>query len=213
MPLTPRQCPPVLFRDVGLDAMARFLRGDLQQLNGPLSPITYLRTADYGEPYVDYGRIGRVMLLRPADIAPWYSGISAIYIARRATQIHADSMVCIPADVGLQDAERRFRDVQSTTDFVEAFGSSVYRDAVSDTLQRIDALRRTHESTEQLAAPLRRSFQSTDQRRRDAARTWMQQADLSETDLCTAWHHLSDERRDFIQHALLDLPKDIRCAS
>ena len=60
--------------------MARFLRGDLRQLCGPLSPITYLSTANYVEPYTDYGCIGRVMLLAPEQLTPWHSGVDHVYM-------------------------------------------------------------------------------------------------------------------------------------
>ena len=80
-PLTTDETCPVLFRDIGVDAMVRFLDADLQRLSGMLSPITYLRTANYVEPYTDHGRIGRVMVLAPRNIGVWHSGIDEVYIA------------------------------------------------------------------------------------------------------------------------------------
>ena len=56
---------PALFRDVGPAALALFLRGTLPRLAGPLSPIVYTRTAQYAEPYTDYEKTGRLVILRP----------------------------------------------------------------------------------------------------------------------------------------------------
>src|SRR5690348_9434294 len=95
--LSAGELSPPLFRDIGFEAMGRFLRGRLHRLCGPLSPITYLRSADYREPYIDYGRIGRIMLLRPQDVSPWHSGINSVYVASRDTIIDPETMVFIPA--------------------------------------------------------------------------------------------------------------------
>src|SRR5437660_291858 len=50
-PLRPDEVCPVLFRDLGPVALARFLRGQLRRLAGPQSPIIYMRTEEYVEPY------------------------------------------------------------------------------------------------------------------------------------------------------------------
>lgn len=203
-------CPP-LFRDIGVDAMARFLRGGLRRLCGPTSPITYLRTAEYCEPYTDYGRIGRIMLLRPKSVMPWHSGLHYIYIAPRETTVDAETMVFLPADVPLDAAAERLGKIQSRQELVDAFGPQDYEDVIAGTLERLDHLQRTYANSERSAAPLRRQYQSIRQRERDRARAWMQRADLIESDLCTAWHHLSEDRRQFIQSALLELPQGRPC--
>ena len=61
-PVQPGEACPVLFRDIGPAALALFLRGRLRRLAGPLSPLVYLRTADYTEPYTDYERTGRLVV-------------------------------------------------------------------------------------------------------------------------------------------------------
>src|SRR5262245_32186813 len=76
--------PALLFRDIGPVAMEQFLRGGLGRLAGPMTPITYLRTADYREPYTDHARIGRLVVLRPMELHPWHSGLPHIYIADAA---------------------------------------------------------------------------------------------------------------------------------
>lgn len=194
-------CPP-LFRDVGFEAMSRFLRGDLQRLCGPISPITYLRTADYREPYHDFGRTGRIMLLSSGNLRPWHSGIETIYISPRETPVDVERMVFIPAEVTLDDAAVRLAEAGDPHDVADVFGPRDYADAKRETLARLDDLEQTHRETERLAAPLRRLFQSMDERDRVRARNWMERTRLSETDLCTAWHHLPAERRKFIQHVL-----------
>ena len=203
-------CPP-LFRDVGVEAMRSFMRGELSRLCGPMSPITYLRTADYQEPYIDYGMIGRIMLLSPQQIQPWKSGVESVFIGPRSTLVDPSTMVFVPAEIPLADASRRFFEVRTRTEFLEAYGADEYGVATEVTLTRLDHLRQTLEKTERMAGPLRRRFQSADQRQRDEAREWMQQLQLAESDLCTAWHHLPSERREFIAQALLELPESLLC--
>jgi hypothetical protein len=55
---------------------------------------------------------------------------------------------------------------------------------------------------ELLAAPLRARYQSRDQRLRDAARDLMERLQLTELDLCGAWHHLPEARRAHVRDAL-----------
>jgi len=204
------RCPP-LFRDVGFEAMARFLRGGLHRLCGPMSPITYLRSAEYREPYFDYGRIGRVMLLRPRDVNPWHSGIETVYIAPRDTAIDGESMVFIPAEIPLLKAATRFAGIDRWRDFADAVGPALYADIIRDSLGRLDDLRRTHEEAERIAAPLRKLFQSMSEPDREQAAHLMERAGLTEGDLCTAWHHLPDARREFVSVALRTVSEALPC--
>lgn len=199
-------CPP-LFRDLGVEAMSRFLRGDLTRLCGPLSPITYLRTAAYREPYQDHGGIGRIMLLQPRQVLPWHSGIESVYIAPRETHIDLAAMVFIPADIPLVEAARRFSGIRLRRELTDVIGRSCYEAMIAETLERLDDLQRTHEETERLAAPLRHLFQSINQREREQAANWLQLAGLEEADLCTAWHHLPSARRDHIRACLREFPE------
>lgn len=197
-PLSPGEhCPP-LFRDVGYEAMALFLTGELKRLCGPISPITYLRTADYVEAYTDFGKTGRIMLLQPDTVHPWKSGVDSIYISARETWVDSERMAFVPADLPLARAAIELADAKTTRDVGDIIGPSVYRDARDDTLFRLRELKRTHEQAEIFAAPLRRLYQSPDQRDREQARATMQQFELTENDLCSAWHHLPAERRRLI---------------
>ena len=40
--------------------------------------ISMARTAAYREPYVDHGRIGRILLLQPDQVDPWHSGVETV---------------------------------------------------------------------------------------------------------------------------------------
>src|SRR3954469_6225574 len=81
-PVNPGEGCPVLFRDIGPAALALFLRGRLPRLAGPPSPIVYMRTAEYVEPYTDFEQTGRLALLRPLGLRPWHSGLPHVYVAR-----------------------------------------------------------------------------------------------------------------------------------
>ena len=76
---------------------------------------------------------------------------------------------------------------------------------MADTRLRLTHLRQTHQAAELLAAPLRRAFQSMVQQEREQAYEQMQRVALTESDLCTAWHHMPDDRREFIAAALVEL--------
>lgn len=76
-------------------------------------------------------------------------------------------------------------------------------------MDRLEFLKRTHCESELIAAPLRRMFQAIEQRDRDRARELMSKIHLNESDLCKAWHHLTDGRRAEIQSQLLELQGEL----
>ena len=203
-------CPP-LFRDLGFEAMARFLRGELQRLCGPLSPITYMSSASYVEPYTDYGQIGRLMLLAPQTITPWHSGVEAVFIGPREIKIDYENMIFIPSEIPATIAAGQLSDVQTFREAADVIGIHYYQEAKAETILRLDHLITTHAETERVAGPLRRRFQSSSLRERDDAREWMMRVGLIESDICTAWHHLSDQRREFIHRALCELGETMSC--
>src|SRR5262245_43147375 len=106
-PLAPDEVCPVLFRDVGPEATALFLRGQLRRLAGPLSPIIYMRTEDYVEPYVDPERIGRLVFLRPLRLHVWHSGVPSIYVASARHLCDPETVGFVPGEVPLAEAARR----------------------------------------------------------------------------------------------------------
>lgn len=203
-PLDPDEPCPVLFRDVGFEAMARFLNGELEWLCGPLSPVTYLRTTDYCEPYTDYIGIGRIMLLQPRSISPWRSGVESVFIASRKIQVDVDGMVFIPQEVSFSGDSAQFLYAKSIRDVEDIFGVRCYRDAKQETRLKLEQAIAEHAESETLAGPLRKLFQSADECERERARAQMQRLSLTESDLCTAWHHLPQQRREQIRWALAE---------
>ncbi len=199
-------CPP-LFRDVGMEPMSRFLQGRLTQLCGIHSPITYLRSADYREPYVDHGCIGRIMLLKPEAVRPWHSGIDTVYIAARTIKIDPQSMIFIPAEISLHEAATRFVDAACLDEVLEIVGRADYQSMQQATHSRLTELIETHVQSEKKGAKLRCKFQSWQQGDREIAAKWMDKLGLTESDLCTAWHHIPTARREWIQAALCELPE------
>lgn len=200
--LRPDEVCPVLFRDLGPVALARFLRGDLRRLAGPLSPIIYMRTEEYVEPYVDHERIGRIILLRPLRLQPWHAGVPTIYVARATQGFDPGTIGFVPGDVPPERAARLAREVADVQQLREVLGGRAYEEAAAETLQRLDRLAEELTRTEERAVPLRRRLQAAEQRVREQARAAMQRVGLTESDLCTAWHHLSRERRGQIGEAL-----------
>ncbi len=201
-PLAAEELCPVLFRDLGLEATARFLRGRLRRLAGPLTPITYLRTEAYVEPYTDYEGIGRLVFLRPLLLGPWHSGVPHVYVARATRTADPATIGLVPGHVPLAEAARLCGDLRDLGELRETLGGRLYDEAVHDTLGRLEALLAEQEATEKQAGPLRRAFQSPDRRCRELAREEMGRLGITENDLCAAWHHLPRERRSLLREAL-----------
>jgi hypothetical protein len=209
-PLGQAEVCPVLFRDLGPVAMGRFLRGELRRLAGLLTPLTYLRTDDYVEPYTDYERIGRLIFLRPLELHPWHAGVPFVYVARATRTADPATVGFVPGDVDLAAARRLALDLPDTRALRDALGGRLYDEAVTDTRRRLEELAAELEQTERAGGPLRQALQAADPRRKDWARETMRRLGIDENDLCAAWHHLPRERRGWMKEALgglrLDLP-------
>jgi hypothetical protein len=201
-PLAPDEPCPILFRDLGPVALRRFLRGELRRLAGPLTPITYLRTADFVEPYVDHARIGRLIFLRPALLAPWHAGVPRVFVARATRYPDPATIGYVPGDRDLAEAGARAASMRSALELREELGGARYDAAVEGALLALDALEIELAATERAAAPLRRALQSPRRDDRLRAREEMARLGITEDDLCAAWHHLPRARRDLVRDAL-----------
>lgn len=217
-PIAPDEPCPVLFRDLGTAALARFLRRDLPRLAGPLSPITYYRTAAFQEPYVDHENIGRIVVLRPLALGVWHSGVPHVFIGPARPGIDRENVGFVPGAFDLAEVARRAGAMRTTAELREELGGRAYDELAREALAGLDRLEAELAATEVLAAPLRRRLQSRDAGERRRVREAMARAGLSEDDLCAAWHHLPRERRARIREALplvspgLDLaPPAISC--
>jgi hypothetical protein len=200
--LSPTESCPVLFRDIGPAALALFLRGRLPRLAGPMSPLVYMRTEDYVEPYTDHERTGRLVILRPLSLHPWHSGVPHVCVARARPGVDAATIGFVPGDRALTAAARMARELTDTFQWREALGGRVYDEAIAESLYVLDRLAAELAQTEEFAAPLRGRLQSSDRQLRERARTEMERVGLTEADLCTAWHHLPRQRRGEIADAL-----------
>ena len=212
-PLRPGEVCPVLFRDVGPAALALFLRGRLPRLAGPLSPLVYLRTADYREPYTDFEQTGRLVVLRPLLLRPWHAGTPHVYVARAAPGVDAATVGFVPGEVPLAEAARRVRDAGGVEQLREIFGGRAYDEALAESLLALDRLEAELARSEARAAPLRARLQSPDRAERERAREELARIGLTEVDLCAAWHHLPRERRAWIAEALRRVDIDPACAA
>jgi hypothetical protein len=201
-PLAEGEPCPVLFRDVGPAALTLFLRGGLRRLAGPLSPLVYMRSEAYVEPYTDYERTGRLALLRPLLLHPWHAGTPHVFVARARAGADWTAVGFVPGDVPLVEAAARAGGVRDVCQWREALGGRAYDEAVGESLSALDRLGAELARTEETAAPLRSALQSGDRSLRERARDEMRRVGLTEADLCAAWHHLPRERRGHIAEAL-----------
>jgi hypothetical protein len=193
---------PVLFRDVGPEAVATFLRGGLQRLAGPVTPVTYLRTADYLEPYTDYARIGRLALLRPKEVHPWHSGVEHIFISAASHMPAINSLGFIPGTLTLSQAAAALAGARTREELREALGGAAYDELQSDSLGQLDDLNRECRESERWGAPCRRIFQKGTRDARQRLSEKLEAFGLGESDLCAAWHHLPIERRNLLKDVL-----------
>lgn len=193
---------PVLFRDVGPDATAAFLRGRLPRLSGR-SPVVYLRTASWAEPYTDHEAIGRLVLLRPDIIEPWQTEIPHVYVASTHHRPDASLIGFVPGETLLRDAASQLEGVHHPETLREALGGKRHDEAVRETLSRLDDLKVALAQSERTAAPLRKILQSGTPAQREMLYAWMERCSVTEHDLCAAWHHLTRARRAHLIEALL----------
>jgi hypothetical protein len=154
-PIGPDEPCPILFRDVGPVALARFLRGGLRRLAGPYTPITYLRTAAYEEPYTDHEALGRLVFLRPLGLHPWHSGVATIYVARATRTGDPATIGFAPGGLPLAEAARRLAEVRDAAGLRELLGGRHYDGEVAETLCRLDRLATDLAEAEAQAGPPR----------------------------------------------------------
>jgi len=201
-PLSGDELCPVLFRDLGPLAMAVFLRGRLERLAGPLSPLTYMRTSLYLERYIDYERFGRLVFLRPLALHPWHSGMANVYVARATRTAPAETIGFVPGNADFNRISHDLACMRDTYQLRELFGGKLYDDITACELHRLEAFAAQLREVEELAAPLRHQLKSQDKQSSQHARDTMQRLGLDENDLCAAWHHIPKARRMVVHEAL-----------
>jgi hypothetical protein len=191
--LAPDEPRPVLFRDLGPAATAAFLRGRLRCLSGR-SPVVYLRTSRWIEPYVDH------------EIEPWATGLSHVYVASVRHLPSPAHLGFVPGEVALDRAARELEGVREPAVLREIFGGRLYDEAVEHTAHRLEGLTEELRRAERLCEPLRRALQSGGEAKQRTLRA-MERLGISEQDLCAAWHHLPRARREHLVSALQEEPR------
>jgi hypothetical protein len=205
-PLGSGETCPVLFRDVGPRALARFLRGELRRLAGPMAPVLYLRTSAYEEPYIDYERTGRLVFLQSDGLGPWHAGVNHVLVASADHVVDPLAVGFVPGDMPLKVAEQILAGVREVEGLRETFGGRRYDDLRADCLASLERLEVECERVERLVEPIRRCLQSGDRHQVDDVCTWMQRCHVTEQDLCAAWHHLPPARREHLREVLAEFP-------
>lgn len=194
-PLTDDEPCPLLFRDLGPVGMSLFLAGRLKRLAGPMAPILYLRTADYAEPYTDYEDIGRLVVLRPRAIAPWFSGNPEIFVADASFAPMVECMAYVPTEWATTSGAEALSDLPDPQAIREALGGPIHDERLADLRACLVRLNSERMASELLARPVRRVLQSGAIADREVLRRDMTQYGVSERDLCSAWHHIPRDRR------------------
>ena len=116
------------------------------------------------------------------------------------------------APAGASLARRVFpRSVKDVQQLREVLGGRRYDEAVMENRRALDRLGEELARSEVRAAPLRRRLQSSNRAEREGVRVEMDRIGLTETDLCSAWHHLPRERRGWIAEMLGQLDSRLFC--
>ena len=110
------------------------------------------------------------------------------------------SLAFVPGSVPLQRAESVLASVRHNEELREVFGGNEYDDQRTVTLARLDHLNEEHHLSEQFAAPVRLALQTGSERTKQKIREGLSAEGLTESDLCTAWHHVAPERRRLLFH-------------
>jgi hypothetical protein len=176
---------PPLVRDVGPVALALFLRGGLARLAGPRTPLLYMRTQSFREPYVDHAGTGRLVFVRPRQAGVWHSGVVGVYVADAGVGVADVDVVYVPAGGAVPD------DAADADAFVDDACAAAARARARDDLAALDALNAAAAAVDVDAAPLRRLLQAGRLDPADCAAV-----DVDEADLTAAYHHLPAARRD-----------------
>jgi len=201
--LEPDEPCPVLLRDIGPTALVLFLEARLRRLAGPTSPILYMRTSAFREPYIDYESTGRLVFLQPKQLTPWHSGVGQVYVASADHVVDPRTVAYLPGHITPESMAGVLVDIPDAAALREVLGGGVYDEARRHDLAALKALEVDLRDVDQLAEPVRRVFQSGDRQRVDAIRLWMERNAVTEADLCSAWHHLPRTRRERLRDALL----------
>lgn len=196
------EAPPALYRDLGPEAMLRLLRGRLPRLAGPTSPVTYLRTADYVEPYEDHEHFGRLVLLPWGAWRPWHSGVERVYVTDADARFDPACMDVLPDDGGIARVSAEARAMASLAELRELLGGRHHDAWKAELGRRLETFTEELADVERAMAPLRRAYQSSDDDLRRRARDRMAERSITERDLCSPWHHLSRERRAQVLDAI-----------
>ncbi|MDP2345190.1 MAG: hypothetical protein Q8O67_29870 [Deltaproteobacteria bacterium] len=189
---------PPLVRDVGPVALAQFLRGGLKRLAGPQTPLLYLRTTAWIEPYVDHAGTGRLLFLDPHGLDVWFSGIEGVYVAAADQQPRDPaSLGYLPAGVDVPTGLRTAHDLRDVV--------VNDRERAAHDLAALDVLNAACETVEAISRPLRWLRQCGTEVQRGNLRELMAAVDVDEADLCGAFHHLAISRRETLLARLLEL--------
>jgi hypothetical protein len=161
-----------------------------------------MRTADYVEPYTDYAKTGRLVILRPLSLGVWHSGQPHIYVSRARMGVDRGTIGFVPGDIALSEAAGLLGDAHDTRELRDALGGRIHDDAIAESLHQLEQLGEELARTEAFADPLRKLLHSANRADRERAQVAMARVGLTEGDVCTAWHHIPRDRRAWIEESL-----------
>ncbi|MBI3099240.1 MAG: hypothetical protein HYY93_13520 [Planctomycetes bacterium] len=200
-PIAPGEPCPILFRDVGPDALAAFLLGGIDSLAGPEAAVVWLRSAEVPPPTRATAEFGEIILLRPMSLLPWKVDEPGVYVAAADRAAAAESLGFVPPDLDRRAAAKAAEAMATEAEWGHHLGSEAYDGAKRLAAGRLGEYLAERSLIEEWAAPLRRLFAEVPER----ARSEMERLGLREEDLFGPWFGLDRERREEVRKILMGL--------
>jgi hypothetical protein len=118
-PPAPGEPCPTLYRDVGPQALAQFVRGEATQFEGRGSACAFLRDATLPAYSSCVEQFGALVLLQPLALGPWVSGQAGIWVSEAGRMPPHDVVAIVPAGVDLPDFDARIEMAATRSEYRE----------------------------------------------------------------------------------------------
>jgi hypothetical protein len=186
---------PNLYRDVGPQALSRFLAGKLRRLEGPEARCIFMQDATLPGWSPCARELGLLVLLQPLSVGPWLSGQDGIWVAERGRMAPTGTIGFVPGDMDLRELDRSIEDAKTVADLREALGGAEYDEQVEQSRWAIAGYLDELSEVARRSAPLCAALRSSDPQGRERTLQLLESAGLYEKDLMAPWFQLSKERR------------------
>ena len=182
-PLVGDEACPTLYRDIGPQALMRFLDGKLDRLAGPKAPCVFMRDATLPGFTGVVRELGVLVFLQPLAIGPWVSGQPGIYVAETGLMPPAPTLGFVPRAENLPEVDAQIANAPDASALREALGGARYDEQVTDVRGDLGQYLEIWRALETEAAPWRALVGGHREATRIAALEVLRSEGLTEQDL------------------------------